>query len=604
MLKTEAIKAFLSDKTEPTLAKLYSNEMEVQVNVSQEDGQQISQESGYNGRIWRGFTDGETIWKPFRIPYNARSTPEYTDTKMSFDLGKYAEGIGMTGWNWVKKESIFVAFDFDDIASHSGDKVLTLAELEEIKSKVSKVPWATIRVSTGGNGIHIYIFLKNVKTENHTEHAAVARSVLSRLSAETGLDLHSKVDACGGNMWVWHRKREGTNGLQLIKQGSFLEEIPINWKDHLDVIIGKRRKNLPSYIEDDSMDVFEQLCAQRPKIKLDNQHKKLLDFLKKENAQWWWDQDHWMLVCHTSDLANAHEKMGLRGIFKTIATGKMHGTDHNCFCYPLSKPDGSWVVRRYTQGAGEDSIWTQDGKGWTYCYLNKFATLEIAASIFNGVEDEKMFYHFGKTSDAKKAAKLLGSDFEINIPDDRPIAFKKHKDGRLIIHAEASDQDSGIKGWRKDKNKWVKILHNKIESGTDLEVQEYANIVRHIVSNEVDSGWMYQVEAGWIIESKQNIQHALTSLGLTPIEINKVLGDGVNLPWFLVNEQFKPTLGTVSTASIFKPSYGCKPRIVNQCIDSLPSSHSRFIYPLDLCSVCGITLVFNGSIWCTTEIFW
>ncbi len=541
LTKTEAIKSFLIDHTESDLANLYNFGMEVQVNVAQENGNQISQESGYNGRIWRGFTDGETTWKPFRIPWNARHEPEYKDTNLMFDLGKYAEGIGMTGWNWEKKQSIWVAYDFDSIIGHSDQhkKVLTPVELQEIENKIKNIPWVSIRRSTGGNGLHIYVFLKDIKTNNHTEHAAVARSILGMLSAETGLDLQSQVDTCGGNMWVWHRKKTKV-GLVSIKQGTHLDKIPVNWKDHLNVIKGQGRKNLPSYIEDENLDIFEQLCAQRPKIKLDKTHQELLDYLNKSNAQYWWDQDHWMLVAHTSDLAKAHKKLGFRGLFKTIATGKEQGADHNCFCYPLTKPNGSWVVRRYSQGAGECETWTQDGKGWTYCHLNKYSTLEIASGMNGGIEDEKGFFHFSTVSDAKKASKLLGAEFDVDLPDDRPISFKRHKDGRLIINADAMESDTQVKGWRKDKKKWTKIIHSEIEKGSDYEVQEYSNMVRHLLTNDIDAGWSYRVEAGWVTESQRNIQLALSSLGLMPNEVNKVLGDGVNLPWLLVNEPFQP----------------------------------------------------------------
>lgn len=541
MLKTEAIKKFLTDKTEPDLAALYSYSMEVQVNVAQAGGTQISEESGYSGRIWRGFTDGEMTWKPFRIPWNARSTPEYKDSSLAFDLGKCAEGIGMTGWNWVQKKSIWVAYDFDSIVGHSDShsKTLTDDELNDLKIKVQDIPWVSVRKSTGGNGLHLYVFLKDVKTENHTEHAAVARAVLGRISAETGLDLMAQVDTCGGNMWVWHLKKAGTDGLKLIKKGSLLDKIPLNWRDHLSVITGKRRKNLPDYIEPDSMDVFEQLCAQRPKIKLDKQHKDLLTYLKESNAQWWWDQDHWMLVCHTSDLARAHKKLGFRGDFTTVAEGKEEN-DHNCFCYPLTKPAGAWVVRRYSQGSGEADTWTQDGKGWTYCYLNKFVTIEAAANTYNGIEDEKGFFHFDNVENASKAARLIGSDAKIEFPSDRPVAFKRHKDGRLIIHADVDSSDININGWRKDKKSWVKIANADLEKSADIEVQEYSNMVRHLITNGIDAGWSYQVEIGWVEESLKNIQLALASLGLIPAEISKVIGDAVNLPWLLVNEPFQP----------------------------------------------------------------
>jgi hypothetical protein len=56
------------------------------------------------------------------------------------------------------------------------------------------------------------------------------------MSSITGFDFQSKVDVCGGNMWVWHRKMVGTDGLSLIKEGTELCDIPINWQYHLRVV--------------------------------------------------------------------------------------------------------------------------------------------------------------------------------------------------------------------------------------------------------------------------------------------------------------------------------------------------------------------------------
>jgi hypothetical protein len=95
--KTQAIAAFLNHKSHPDLAKFYNHDMEVQVNVSQDGGTRTDGE--YKGRSWLGWTDGLTTWKPFRIPYGAKSDPTYEDCEIAFDLALHAEGIGMNGWD-------------------------------------------------------------------------------------------------------------------------------------------------------------------------------------------------------------------------------------------------------------------------------------------------------------------------------------------------------------------------------------------------------------------------------------------------------------------------------------------------------------------------
>ena len=94
--RTQAIKNFLTLRCRdncPDLAALYSEEMEVQVLVAEDDGQAIHKE--YKGRVARVFTNGLEEWKSFRVPYNAGGVPEFTDAPMSFDLDAHVEAIGM-----------------------------------------------------------------------------------------------------------------------------------------------------------------------------------------------------------------------------------------------------------------------------------------------------------------------------------------------------------------------------------------------------------------------------------------------------------------------------------------------------------------------------
>jgi len=316
--RTVAIKRFLGAMTHPDLANLYDSDMECQVNVAQDGGDRVDSE--FQGRRWQGWTDGATVWKSFRIPYKASTEPEYEDKEMSFDLSAHVEAIGMTGWNWQRKISKWVAFDFDAMVGHSDKNTQKLSneQLEAVRKAAEAIDWVTIRKSTSGSGLHVYVFLDDVPTINHNEHAALARSILGVMSALTGFDFKSKVDICGGNMWVWHRKMKGTDGLTLIKKGSILKDIPPNWKGHVKVVTGRRRQNLPQDIEDKgNADIFEELAGQRANVPLDDDHKKVINYLKETNAYWWWDQDHHMLVTHTHWLQKAHEELGLHGFFKT-----------------------------------------------------------------------------------------------------------------------------------------------------------------------------------------------------------------------------------------------------------------------------------------------
>lgn len=537
---TEALRSFLNQRTHPDLACMYSYGMEVQVNVAQDDGEQIQQTSGYTGRIWSGYTDGLTTWKSFRIPWNAATEPEYNEEnrEMRFDLAAHAEGVGMTGWDWRNKTSKWVAFDFDSIIGHSTG--LTAEELAAVEHTAYDIPWITVRKSTSGSGIHLYVFL-DVSTINHTEHAALARAILGKMSAEAGFDFASKIDVCGGNMWVWHRKMTKENmGLQLLKQGEKLIDIPINWRNHLTVIKGNRHKTQPEFVKEP--DLFDELTSQRSQVKLDDGHSRLIDYLKKENCQWWWDQDHNMLVCHTSDLKRAHTELNLRGIFDTIATGKDQ-SDHNCFSFPRSHPKGAWEIRRYTPGVQESPCWDVDASGYTRCYYNSEPTLKIAANAVGGVEDEKGSFHFSEAEVASNVALQLGVD--LAVPPwacTRPTELKQHRDGRLIVNIkrESTDRTHDMLNWHEDKNQWKRIFNARISPSNTLEIGNFDNIVRHITDTDHnDVGWVIKANGKWQSEPLNHVKIVLKAKDLSAREADLVLGRCIEESWILVNEPFQ-----------------------------------------------------------------
>jgi hypothetical protein len=539
-LKTAAIKQLLTINTRDDLAQLYNHDMEVQVNVAQDGGERIDGE--YKGKKWQGWSDGLTTWKPFRIPYKANTEPEYTDTELKFDLAAHTEAIGMTGWDWKAKVSRWVAFDFDAITGHSDKhtKKLSNEELEKVKQAAISIDWVTVRKSTAGKGIHLYVFLPAVPTATHTEHAALARAILGKLSALTGYDYVSKVDTCGGNMWVWARKMKGTDGLTLIKAGTVLYDIPANWRDHVKVISGNRRKNLPQDIESAGQtDSFEELSGKQPRIPLDDDHKKLIEYLKVNNALWWWDQDNHMLVTHTIWLKKAHTDLQFKGAYDTMSQGKDLNTQ-NCYLYPLRK--GAWTVRRFGQGVQEHDSWTQDTSGWTRCYYNREADLPTAAKSCGGLEDTKGAFQFREAEVAMKAAALLG--VHINLSghySSRETKLKTHKDGRLQVTVERKDTDRAedMPGWLPEKDKWIRLYTTQQVAKTEVEVGNYDDMTRHLVSGGEDAGWVIKSDCDWCAEPLAHVTKALASTGLKGEEVTGVIGSSVLRPWRLVNKPFQ-----------------------------------------------------------------
>jgi hypothetical protein len=180
------------------------------------------------------------------------------------------------------------------------------------------------------------------------------------MSALAGYDFSDSVDACGGNIWVWARKMLGTDGLMLVKQGEVLVDVPINWRDHIRVTMSRgKRRNLPQFIPDSESEAFDELAGQRSRVPLDDEHKRLIDFLRTKQAIWWWSGDYHMLVCETHDLKLAHSALGMRGVFDTVSSGQK--PEQNCFAFPMR--DGAWVVRRYSKGCQETLNWDQDKGG-------------------------------------------------------------------------------------------------------------------------------------------------------------------------------------------------------------------------------------------------
>ena len=535
-MRTDALRSFLKAKTLPDLSALYSEEMECQVIVARDGGQVVRAE--YRGREYQTYTDGNQRWKSFRIPYKAGSTPEYTDKPISYSLEDHAEGIGMTGWNWKQRKSIYVAFDFDSIVNHKDG--LTEEELKELLQKVEDIPWVTVRRSTSALGFHFYVFLDPVTTENHHEHAALARAVLSKMSALTGYDFSTKVDICGGNMWIWHRKMvfstdSTAQGYALIKKGEVLTDIPKNWQAHIKVAKKQsRRADLGLPVEEATLD---DILNERALVPIDEEHTRLIRALDGTDS--WWDSDHHILITHTWSLKKAHETLNLKGIYDTISTGTADGQDHNCFCIP--HVNGAWTIRRYSQTA-ENPPWFVDRYGYSCCYYNIEPDFETLSRAYGGIETEKRGFLFRGTDGPAKILSALNSDLGLETDINREVTIRPQKDGRMVIKIkrdgmDASDQFPGFEP-NKDGT-WTKVLRGIPRQSDDPDIAQQDHLVRHLITaNNDEAGWVIKTDQLFVNEPLTHVNLALKAKGLLPQEVVAATGAAILSPWKLVTLPF------------------------------------------------------------------
>jgi hypothetical protein len=567
-LVSEALHDFLQARKTPANADLVdrlSIDMEVQVNVITADGEPVAGKKS----TW---SNGSDTWHSIRIPKNAATDPTWEDYKIGFPFDLYAEGIGMTGWDWKARRSRHFGYDFDALTGHAQGIGIDAEQLEKVKEAACALPYVEVRRSTGGKGIHLYVYFDEagVPTENHTEHAALARCILGMMSAECGFDFASAIDACGHVMWIWHRKMSAENhGLEIVKPATKRlgeADLPANWRSHIEVVKGRRSKIRVNEIAEDDQDPFEALASSRKIIPLDDSHKAQIEALMRSGATTLWVADHHLLQTHTCALngllENPEEKaLKLVGIFKTLSEGRDLGTP-NCFLFPL--PNGAWRVHRFSPGINEAETWSQDGQGWTTCYFNRYPDLATACTLLGGVEREQGGYVFSSAEAAVQAAKSLGQ--ELKLPDDtgdRKVTLKPHKDGRLIVEIERKKDEKPIEGWEDKKGKYVKIF--KVKAGPqdddhELDLNEFDGLLRAVESAAVEhNGWVMKKEKEWVRHPAANVKMVLQHLGHPKNEAEAIMGAAVARGWRLVNLPFREEYPGGRQWNLDGAQFKCKP---------------------------------------------
>jgi hypothetical protein len=213
----EGIATFLQNRTDhsPHLIPLWSPELETQVNVYPNDNL-----TDGDGEDTGTYTDGTQVWSNHRWPKNAWGEPYYKDKPLTYSPAVHVRYVGTTGWNWVRKQSHWIAFDVDSKEGHNGSAGVDVNTLEQFVEAARRLPYVTVIRSKSGKGYHAYLFFDPddlPQTTNHSEHAALATFALAKMSAEADYDFNKVVDVKGGNFWIWAAER-GQHGFELVQQ--------------------------------------------------------------------------------------------------------------------------------------------------------------------------------------------------------------------------------------------------------------------------------------------------------------------------------------------------------------------------------------------------
>jgi hypothetical protein len=540
--RAHACACVITELSPRDLAARYRPGLETQVNVRQGKGEQRHDD----GRFSPMFTDGLNCWYNYRI-----DSAEDADKRQTYDLLEHFEAIGISGYDPVRGVAVGVGFDFDSIIGHKAG--LSNERLEQLLDALKLLRYVEVRKSTGGAGYHIWVWFDpdNLPSvANRAEHKALARSVLQQMSQETGHDFAADIDCYGAILWICATRATAENGgLSLVRAGAEpLREFPSNWREHLDVVTGKRRRTkMHATLSDEDADAIDEAYRDRPRAPLESSHRRFIDQHIEVGFQAIWNQDFGCLNGHTAAIKLVKERFGLKGVFDTVSEGA-EPSKPNCFMFPLA--GGGWRVYRFGSATKEASNWEIAPSGWTTCTINEIPTLERAALLFDGVRSPQKTveaYVFRSIEAVRNAVEALGGKIEFpEFVGERLVSVRRRDEASLIIevaHGESDDahvDEAWKMGWVKDRQQWGTVVKVDAET-TVIDHSPWADhLVRHVSQHGKQVSLFAHTVKGWQQHTTDRVRDFLQYRGLNPFIIPRTLGWCSGHPWELVAVPFAP----------------------------------------------------------------
>lgn len=506
-----------------------SGSNETQILVSPNGGEPVAGQRGC-------YSDGVHKWWNIRLPKSAGK--ESNHLALPWPIVDHASHFGWSGWSYAEMKSYAVGYDFDSIVGHAKGVGITDQQLAEVKATLQSVPWAHVVRSTGGRGLHVWVLLPGVATEDRAAHAALARAVLGMLSAACNFNFAADVDCFGQLLWLWS-STQAPNAYESLQVGRALTEaeIPSNWRDNLPVVKRERSKVRPQGVADSDEELFGMLTSSNIAIALDPIHNQILDELRATGATTNWVPDHWLVQSHSVAFKQVFDKLGLKGFYDTTSEGNDLACC-NCFAFP--RLNGAWRIYRFGRHVSEAGNWSISNDGWTYCDYNVSPDFKVAARALGGIEAPNGSYEFATAKIAIDACAALGQ--EIILPEtlqQRTTTLSVGKGGRLIVQVKRDDGDSAPQGWLSQPKSFTRIYDKEVAT-RHKDDRAWDSIVRSLETPQgKPAGWGIRRTSGkWKLASKDDAKSVLMGQGMGSQEANAILGQIYTNSWTKVQIPF------------------------------------------------------------------
>jgi len=533
----EGITSFLRarEADSPYLIPRWSVELESQFLVHPG-----SAETEEGSKVW---TDGEQEWSNHRWPYKAGSNPSYRDKTLRFDPSTHVSRVGTTWWNWEKKRSIAVAFDIDMEGDHApSTTTVTDTELDAVVDRLKKLPFVTLIRSTGGKGVHVYVFFNESDrpiAHHHGEHTDVALATLALMNEKAEYNFNQHMDVKGVVFWFWSDTSPAKHpGFSLIQEAT--ESIgAADIAQYRGQNLKKPTTTVKVYgFNDSGQPADGEVEGNGYKVyPLDDEHKSILMSLEKTGFTFMWNAEFNMAHTHTCALKEVFEQRKaegrpLRGIFETVSQGTDKGKPN---CYITPRPNGVFQVKRFGNSTGEHPSWnTKDGSTW--CYFNQDVDIDSIFRRFcqkfdNTSKGKKFIFEPSKLKEAMEAA-----GHEFNHPLQGAVQVFEKADGTFFAKTEET-----IAGWKQGKDGCTLTLPvvASQEVRTMSILEEVDDIARVLITDMNDMyGYAAATNKGWVVNKGLEFASPMLKkrFGKDIEDVKSTINEN---PWTLTCQPFK-----------------------------------------------------------------
>jgi hypothetical protein len=278
---------------------------------------------------------------PVRIPADRNGEPRFYGELIRVEQLRRRLGlVGTTGWNYVRRMTLFIGLDYD-AKDHDAGHVEEV--LNAVIEAARRLGYAWVRRSKGGRGFHVFVVLSvPLRAMTGEEHQRNARAIVDRMCQDADFDFRKHLDCSGVVCFFWAPREElSANAFEVLVE-------PTCSTPAIEVAAAEEAEPLDW-----------------PKGELTDQHKQDIETMRAAGFAANWDGER--LLTHSKAFEVLYRDGSRPGRYASKSPGRKP-TEPNAFAYPTC--DGGWCVTRFNITPEAET------EGW-YPNAQGFATARI-----------------------------------------------------------------------------------------------------------------------------------------------------------------------------------------------------------------------------------